>query len=372
MKAEKTFSLKDQLFNEERVKYLSQLIGGAWPEFDQEGFRKEVVSKFPELELKQRIFWMRDCLETFLPKDYEKTVKILLKALPEELDPGKKDDDFGEFILAPMQYFVAKYGCTREHLQLSLRALREMTKRFSCEDGVRYFLNAFEKETLAFLLECTHDTHYHVRRWTSEGTRPKLPWSLRLEMDYRKAMPILDQVYGDETRYVTRSVANHLNDVAKIDAELVVATLKKWEKEGGQQKAELDRMKKHALRTLLKQADVKALGLLGYRADAEVAVVLLRGATKKVKLGEAFVFALEILSKKKQKLLLDYVMEFAGGGKKVFQLKQLSAQKKETITLEKKHLMRLMTTRRLHTGAHAIKVRINGKVVCEVGFELVE
>jgi 3-methyladenine DNA glycosylase AlkC len=35
-------------------------------------------------------------------------------------------------------------------------------------------------------------------------------------------------LYFDESRYVTRSVANHLNDISKIDESLVIETLEKW------------------------------------------------------------------------------------------------------------------------------------------------
>jgi 3-methyladenine DNA glycosylase AlkC len=38
---------------------------------------------------------------------------------------------------------------------------------------------------------------------------------------------ILDNLYFDKTRYVVRSVANHLNDISKLDPDFVVEILKK-------------------------------------------------------------------------------------------------------------------------------------------------
>ena len=72
---------------------------------------------------------------------------ILVQALPEELDPDKTDDDFGDFILSPLAYLVAKKGQNSRDLADSLKALGEMTKRFSVEYSIRYFLNSFPTET---------------------------------------------------------------------------------------------------------------------------------------------------------------------------------------------------------------------------------
>ena len=82
---------------------------------------------------------------------------------------------------------MATYGCTADYLEISLDALKEITKRFSAEDAIRYFINAFPDKTLIFLLDCSNNDNYHVRRWASEGTRPKLPWSQKLTIDYYKS-----------------------------------------------------------------------------------------------------------------------------------------------------------------------------------------
>lgn len=94
-------------------------------------------SNFPKLELKERIEHITVCLHDCLPGDYLAALDILLRSLPPELDPDKTDDDFGDFIFAPLSLFVAKYGCTEEDLAVSLDALCEITKRFSAEDAIR-------------------------------------------------------------------------------------------------------------------------------------------------------------------------------------------------------------------------------------------
>jgi 3-methyladenine DNA glycosylase AlkC len=222
------FSLKDELFNPRKVHQIASEIKEAYASFEQEAFEKEVVDKFHELELKERIAHIRDMFAKYLPNDYVDATNILIKALPPELDPKKTDDDFGEFIYAPYGDFVVTFGCTKEHLDFSLQALREMTKRFTVEYAIRDFINEFPTQSFEMLKACSLSENYHERRLASEGCRPKLPWGKKLNTEYTKPISILDNLYMDRTRFVTRSVANHLNDIAKVDATLVLDTLKRW------------------------------------------------------------------------------------------------------------------------------------------------
>ena len=375
MKAETSFSLKDQLFNPESVGRLADQFAAAMPEFPGQSFQKAVLARFPELGLKERIDHMTICLRESLPAYYPDAVTILLKALPPELDPTLTDDDFGDFIIAPYSHFVAHYGCTREHLTLSLNALREITKRFSAENAIRFFLNEFPAETLAFLDECARDDNYHVRRLASEGSRPKLPWAQKLTIHYGDPLPLLHQLYADPTRYVTRSVANHLNDISKLDPELVVSTLASWQASEQQAAKEMDFIIRHSLRSLIKQGHEGALALLGYGETPAIDIVTFQTETPTVKIGEAFSFTLTLRAKKSQKLLIDYQMQFASDGQrapgqKMFKLKQLELAAGETATIKKKHPMRLMTTRRLFPGEHQIQLQINGQPYNRLSFDL--
>ncbi len=376
MKAKSSFSLKDQLFNAEKVAYLAGLIAEAYTDFDQQSFERDVVKAFPKLELKERIAHISSCLHDYLPEDYPAAVKIILQSLPPELDPTKADDDFGDFIFSPLSLFVATYGCEAQYLERSLGALREITKRFSAEYAIRFFINAFPEEALAFLLDCAGDENYHVRRLASEGTRPKLPWAQKLVIDYQQPLPILERLFGDRTRFVTRSVANHLNDISKLDASLVINTLEQWAAMEKQAEAEMAFLTKHSLRSLVKQGNAEALALLGFGDAPEIAIMNFVTTTPVVKLGEAFEFSLEIEARLAQNLLVDYVMLFASEGKKrsqkVFKLKQLELEAGEMVKLKKRHPMRLMTTRRLALGEHEITLQVNGQVFDSLSFELVD
>jgi 3-methyladenine DNA glycosylase AlkC len=77
-----------------------------------------------------------------------------------------------------------------------------------------------------------------VRRLCSEGTRPLLPWSRRLETPPDYAIDLISRLHADPTRFVTRSVANHVNDLSKLDADLALALLQDWLDAGHQEARE--------------------------------------------------------------------------------------------------------------------------------------
>ena len=374
------FSLKDHLFNQEKVELMSTRLKKVYKKFPKSSFDEQVLSAFPELELKQRIAHISSCLNETIDKDYPAAVDILLRSLPPELDPTKSDDDFGDYIWAPYSHYVATYGCSREHLELSLDALRAMTKRFSVEFAIRTFLNQFPKETLTFLQEtCAVDENYHVRRLASEGTRPKLPWAEKLtSIDYKEPLHILDLLANDSTRYVVRSVANHLHDISKLDPDLVLTTLQRW-REQNPSSSEMDYICQHSLRTLVKQKHKAALRLLGFE-NPKVRISDFATTTPTVAIGDALEFSFNIQSLAKQPLVLDYCMEFANGSKsskkkkstKVFKIKKLDATKGQKVAVQKRHPMRVMTTRKLHPGGHKITLQVNGDSFGELEFDLVE
>ncbi len=375
MKAASTFSLKDQLFNREKVEWLSHQVAAAAPDFPRAEFCEKVLKAFPQLELKERITHITECLAADLPEDYPKALRIVLRSLPSELDPGKRDDDFGDFIIAPLGHFVATRGCDSRHLEKSLKALQEITKRFSAEDPIRYFINGFPGETMTFLGKCADDKNYHVRRLASEGTRPKLPWCQKIGIDYREPVPILDRLFADETRYVTRSVANHLNDISKLDPSLVIQTLQRWKKSGQQNEKEMAFIIRHSTRTLVKQGNIEALALMGFGEVPDITIKDCAVQTPRVKIGDALEFSIEIESHRDQNLLIDYRMQFAGdgkpGGQKVFKLKQAEVAAGKVLKIRKRHPMRLMTTRTLYAGEHRITIQVNGQDFDTLSFELV-
>ena len=368
------FYLKDHLFNKDSVSYLADLFVVTDANFNRKKFVAEVVGRFPELELKERIGWMSEVLTKHLPTNISAALKMIVAALPPRLNPNNTDDDFGSFILAPLGEYVVRVGCNKKYLKLSLRVLRELTMRFSMEFYIRPFIHNFPTETLAVLDTWVTDRNYHVRRLVSEGMRPSLPWAQKINLDYKVSIKYLDILHADKTRYVTRSVANHLNDISKKDPVLVVATLKRWQKDRVQEPSELGWMTRHALRTLVKRGDVAALQLLGFSTESVAAVSKLT-VPKKIKRGDRMIFSFDIVSDAAQNLLVDYIIDFVklnGTTKpKVFKIKKLTVAAGAKNTIEKNHYLKAdATTFKLNPGTHTLTIQINGQKLATKKFEV--
>lgn len=373
LKTEK-FSLKDELFNPQKVEKIAREIQEVYPSFDTQNFIQETLKAFSTLELKERIYHIRNILHKYLPTDYQEAVSVLLEALPPELDNSKTDDDFGDFIYAPYSEYMTAYGCSEEYLDFSLQALREITKRFSVEFAIRDFINAYPTQTLAMLENCAKSANYHERRLASEGLRGKLPWAKKLTIEYHEPLRHLELLYADKTRYVTRSVANHLNDISKIDAPLVLETLKRWKDSNKQEPKEMAFIINHALRTLVKQGDEEALAMLGYVKNPPIELKSVMLKTSSVRVGEPLEFEVEMMALDDTMLMVDYVIHFCTKrgtlSPKVHKLKKMSLKKGEHSILKKKHPFKVMTTRTLYAGKHVLELQINGTIVHSESFEL--
>ena len=259
--------------------------------------------------------------------------------------------------------------CGREngigHPDLALDTLAEITQRFSVELVIRDFINRWPKESYAKFDEWADSDNYHLRRLVSEGTRPLLPWAPRISSEIAQALPFLDRLHVDGTRYVTRSVANHLNDIAKIEPALVVEILERWKQEKRQKAKELEWMTRHATRTLVKKGDPAALSLLGYPPDPPIEIMRFSASETQVAIGGKILLEVEIEAKTATKLIVDYVVDFQkSGGKvspKVHKFKSVALEPGERVSLSKSHVFKgNATTYRLYPGPTPIHLQING------------
>lgn len=369
------FSLKDHLFNRQRIEYLASLFSAVDPSFNTVGFVNDALQGFKALELKQRIAKIATTLEQYLDQDFRKAAKQIVAALPPPLDPTLSDDDFGDFIFAPLGEYVVRCGSQPDHLRLSLQTLKQLTMRFSMEDAIRFFIKAAPEQTLKELHKWTNDKNYHVRRLVSEGTRPLLPWSGRLSLPTEITIGLLDVLHADPTRYVIRSVANHLNDIAKSEPKLVLDTLRRWQSLGKQRDDELRWMIRHALRTLVKRGDARAMQLLGFHPRPVIDVSQFALTQQKTRPGEAIEFSFAITARRRELLVIDYVIDFVkANGKrapKVFKIKQVEMESGQQLHLKKRHPFRAnATTYSLYPGTHHLTLQVNGQAFGRLTFEM--
>src|SRR5690606_9938702 len=107
----------------------------------------------------------------------------------------------------------------------------------SSEFAIREFLKIDLKRTMKVMQQWADDSNHHVRRLASEGCRPRLPWSFRLEEIVRDpgiTRPILEKLKADPHIYVRKSVANHLNDISKDHPAYVLDLVAGWDKQNAQ------------------------------------------------------------------------------------------------------------------------------------------
>ena len=99
------------------------------------------------------------------------------------------------------------------------------------EFSIRPFLIKEQDRTITRLKKWLTDSDPHVRRLCTEGTRPRLPWAVRIPAfikDPKPTLPILESLNNDSSLYVRRSVANHLGDIAKDHLHLVFEICESW------------------------------------------------------------------------------------------------------------------------------------------------
>lgn len=366
--------LKDQFFNAETIGQLAAEFAASVPDFDVARFEAQALAGFPERELMARLEWMADCIFDQLSDDFEILADQLEAAMRTPLDANRTDDDFGHFIHATPGILAVRHG-VEDHRARAMALLYQATQRFSMEFYIRAFINRWPQETLADLAQWAHDPNYHVRRLVSEGTRPRLPWAQNVALTPAQTFPLLDMLYADPTRYVTRSVANHLNDLSKTVPDAVIETLARWESEGMQAPSELAWMRRHALRTLIKKGHAGAMEAMGYRADLPVtAQIVLKSDA--VAIGDTLAFDVVLSGDADAPVIIDYRITFArAGGKqadKVFKLKAAKLRAGKPLTVSKAHRLKGdATTFTLFAGAHTITVQVNGRDVAQADFELI-
>ena len=87
-----------------------------------------------------------------------------------------------------------------DHPDLACQAMEEITQFTSCEFAVRPFIIKYPKMMMQRMQKWATHEHPHVRRFASEGCRPRLPWAMAIDFLKRNPapiLPILDRLKDD-------------------------------------------------------------------------------------------------------------------------------------------------------------------------------
>lgn len=360
------------LFNPRVALQIADAIKRNDSSFDKKAFLKNIEKELEPLELKGRVHFLAEKLHQFLPTDLDVALSLLVGALKQD---DKDAVGVSGMAVWPLTHYVSLYGL--EHFDLSMNALKEMTKQFTSEFAVRPFFIRDQKRVLKLFKEWMNDENEHVRRWVSEGSRPLLPWGMKLHefvIDPDLTWVFLEKLKNDPSEYVRKSVANHINDHSKNHPDYVVQKLLDWH----HSKSKTDEMTwviKHASRSLIKKGHKKAFLLHGVKAS-KIKVSSESILTKKIKVGESLKISVSLVNESNQKaeIILDHEIHLLrANGKhnvKVFKGKKLSLEAKEKKKIELSIPFKEVTTRAYYPGKHFWNVKINGVSEKKIPFQL--
>lgn len=355
--------LKNMLSRPE-VEFLADCLQIVHAGFDRVNF-VAVADELESLELKARINAIADQLAVSLPDDYPTALGMVV---------GVSASVSG-FVAWPLCSFVERHGL--DHPDESLAAMETLTQVMSCEFAIRPFLDRYLERTMEAVHGWTGHEIDTVRRLASEGTRPSLPWGPRvaaLTADPTIGLDVLERLRHDSSEDVRRSVANHLNDVAKAHPDLVVATTKRWSED-----EQVDRaMIRHALRTLIKQGNPGAMAVLGFTTEAKVKIRNFSVSPGIISLGESIELAATLCSESdlNQRLVVDFAIHHpTAQGKvstKVFKWTTVDLAPGDDIELRKSRKIATASTRKYTAGEHEVELLVAGQRVSRATFQLLE
>jgi 3-methyladenine DNA glycosylase AlkC len=347
------------------VTAMAASIRRAYPPFDATGFLAAAKKDgFDKLELKARVSALALRLKDFLPHDYRKAIGILINVAP----------DVGGFENWVLTSYVEQFG--PEHFQDSVYALRELTQFFSCEFAIRPFMIRYTDRMMPILHEWAEHPNEHVRRLAAEGSRPRGVWTAHIEVfrkDPRPVIKLLERLKADPSLYVRKAVANNLNDISKDHPDVVIKTALEWRKD---RNPYTDWILKRACRSLVKIGHAEVFEILGFAASPRVEITRLATTPRTIKIGDncSIKFTLKSLSKKSQRLVIDYKIHYvkASGRRspKLFKLFERTLKAGETVAISTNHSFLERSTRAHYPGAHEIEIMINGRSFGRVEFKL--
>lgn len=372
------------LINASTVTQAARHLQRVWPGFDRPRFEQRAANGLDTLEFKARAMQLADALQATLPERFADAAAVLEASLapaialdtqgePVGLSDAQSEQGLSGWVVWSMGEFVARRGM--DELPRALACLHALTQRFSAEFAIRPFIQQHPEATLATLQSWLSDPSAHVRRLVSEGSRPRLPWGLRLHTlvaDPSPTLPLLRALQDDPSAYVRRSVANHLNDVAKDHPGLVARWVHEHRPGASAQRIALLR---HASRSLIKQGHAPTLSAWDLAQGLQGRASLRLSAVRAVVGQEIELHAeLTALGATPQDLVVDYAVHHrkANGSSspKVFKGWKLKLAPGEQRELHKRHSLRPVTTRTLYPGEHRVDLLVNGLVLATASFDL--
>ena len=348
------------MYNPQFFETLCPVIKEVVPDFRERQFVHAVFDRtWPDLELKQRTRHVTKAFGACLPSDYSKAIEQVLY-ICRLLQEKEKAQPRYPYIFLPD--YIEQYGLN--YFELSMRAIEESTKLVSAEFAIRPFIEKYPSQSLAMMLRWSKHSHPAVRRLSSEGCRPRLPWGMGLpflKKDPTPILPILENLKADPSDSVRRSVANNLNDIAKDHPEIALSISQKWKG----MSPETDWIVRHGCRTLLKRGHSTALRLHGLDPKAQGQIKKLH-TDKEVAIGSSLNFQFKFVNIEKNptrfrlEYVIDYITRSGSTSTKIFKIAENSFDPGKPILYKRKKSFVDCSTRTHFEGRHRLRIIANG------------
>ncbi|MBU2666073.1 DNA alkylation repair protein [Actinoplanes bogorensis] len=322
------------------------------------------------LRLRRRVDVVRDALLHDLPTRFSEAERVVVDLIDQP--------QFTGWMIWPASEFVAARALdsgSEADFDAAMALLARLTVGLTGEFAVRDLLIARPERGLQVMKTWTGHDDLHVRRLATEGSRAYLPWAKQVPwlLTHPEATRnILDASYRDPAVYVRRSVANHLNDLSRVDPSVVGRIASHW---ASDRDANTPWVLRHGLRTLIKRGDRTALALAGFTGD-NLTVDPPHVSADVVPWNGALTFTAKVsnLGETEATLAIDYAIGFlrANGSirPKTFKLGSRPLAPGESVVVTKTHSFRPITTRTYYPGPHYITVQANGTASPRTGFIL--
>lgn len=367
---EKPFLLKN-VYTRELIEGYGHTLRGIWPAFPVGIFLEKVFdANWEQAELKVRMRHISACLRAVLPSGFRESAEILKESA------RRFAVEFGEKLTFEYMFipdFVEQFGA--DDPDAAIPALTDITRWTSAEFAVRPFLLHYPERMYAQMLEWSNHESPMVRRLSSEGFRPRLPWGMgvpALKKDPTPILPVLENLKNDPAETVRRSVANNINDIAKDHPDKALQIARRWQGLS----PETDWVVRHACRGLLKKGHPEALALFGFDARLSTVEVQALRCSPHVRIGERLDFSFSIKNtgagpaEVRLEYAVDYLTSTGKISKKVFKIKELSLAPGQVESFSKYQRFQDFTTRKHYVGAHRIGILVNGQERAETEFSV--
>jgi len=398
------------IFSRPLIEPFAAEVRAVWPQFDADRFLLLVFdADWESRELKQRVRHISHALRAVLPPHYPDAVRIVEKTAEQYVVRHGEKLTFDYTFLPD---FVEAYGA--DWSDESIAALETITQWSSAEFAVRPLLLRYPERMFAQMLAWSQHPSPMVRRLSSEGIRPRLPWGMgvpTLKRDPAPILPILENLRNDPAETVRRSVANNLNDIAKDWPALVLDIASRWLGHS----PETDWVVRHACRGLLKKGNADALAHFGFQQGLRGVEVSALTVPPQMPLGGRLHFSFWVKNTAARdnptpspsptgrggvaadaatrdissplpvgegpgvgslpaQIRLEYAIDYQTlSGKtstKVFKIKELKLEAGASEYIVRHQGFQDFTTRKHYPGPHRLRIVLNGQAVAEAAFEV--